>query len=62
MITSSVRIPLPNYEAWQEFIVGQCEISLTNDYCQERIAELGNLKAPSTKSFIQSYGDDYRID
>lgn len=62
MTDSENRTPLPNYEAWLEFIVGQCEINLTAKYCAERIEQLSDLRAPSTKSFLQCYGDDYRVD
>ena len=62
MLTSSNSPPLPNYEAWREFTLGQCGITLTESYCLDRIRELENLRAPATRSFIQSYGDDYRID
>ncbi|MEM6278092.1 MAG: hypothetical protein AAF733_01340 [Verrucomicrobiota bacterium] len=62
MSEAANRMPLPNYEAWREFITGQCEIALTASYCHERIEQLNDLRAPATKSFLQCYGDDYRMD
>ena len=62
MLNSANRRPLPNYEAWCEFTLGQCGITLTKSYCLERIKELEDLRAPATRSFIQSYGDDYRVE
>lgn len=61
-MASSNQAPLPNYEAWREFIIGQCEISLTEAYCHERIEKLSDVSIPATKSFLQKYGDDYRME
>jgi len=49
-----------NYQEWRHAITGLGGISLTKEYCEERIQELQDDKAPATKAFNKAYGASYR--
>lgn len=48
------------YQEWRAAITGPCGLTLTKDYCETRIKALNDPAEPSTKSFTEAYGDDYR--
>jgi len=48
------------YEQWHGAITDKCGITLSRDYCERRISALEDLSDPSTKSFIELYGEVYR--
>jgi hypothetical protein len=48
-----------NYNEWRSAITGPCGITLSRDYCEERIAALQNDKAHGTQPFIETYGAAY---
>lgn len=48
-----------SYQEWYSAITGPCGLTLTKEYCEERIAALIDERAPGTKPFIDSYGSDY---
>jgi len=47
------------YEEWHEAITTRCGLTLTKTYCEERIRALSDPKDPSTRSFVELYGDRY---
>ncbi|MBG7607342.1 MAG: hypothetical protein N2A42_00545 [Luteolibacter sp.] len=49
----------PNYFEWHSAITGPCGLTLSRSYCQERIAALADPKNPSTRSFVETYGETY---
>jgi hypothetical protein len=49
-----------SYHEWRSAITGPCGLTLTKEYCEERIATPMDEKAPGTKPFIETYGPDYR--
>ncbi len=49
-----------SYNEWHAAITGPCGITLDRDYCEKRIAALQDPKAPGTKSFLDTYGTEYR--
>lgn len=49
-----------SYQEWHGAITGPCGLTLTQVYCEERIAALMDENAPGTKPFIDTYGSDYR--
>ncbi len=49
-----------SYDEWHSAITGRCGLTLSKEYCEERIAALTDEKAPGTKPFIETYGADYR--
>lgn len=49
-----------SYAEWHDAITGRCGLSLTPDYCQERIRALGDSRDASTKAFLDLYGEAYR--
>ena len=49
----------PNYYDWRSAITGPCGLTLTADYCRNRIAALADSKNTSTKSFTETYGETY---
>jgi hypothetical protein len=46
-------------EEWHEAITTRCGLTLTKTYCEERIRALSDPKDPSTRSFVELYGDHY---
>lgn len=60
METSNPGEPLKSYGTWYAFATGECGLKLTPSYCRERIDELLDAGRPSTKSFLESYGAEYR--
>lgn len=52
--------PLRSYEIWHEFTTGQCGLDLSRSFCFERIEELRDDSASTTKSFVACYGPSYR--
>ena len=49
-----------NYEDWRTVMTDMAGITLSADYCKERIEALNNDKVPSTKAFVAAYGADHR--
>jgi hypothetical protein len=49
-----------SYHEWRSAITGPCGLTLSREYCEERIAALMDEKSPGTKPFIETYGPDYR--
>lgn len=49
-----------SFEEWHEAVAYRCGIKLTPDYCSKRVEALRNLKDPSTKQFINLFGERYR--
>jgi len=49
-----------DFEEWRRAITVRCGISLSHDYCTERITTLEDQTVPSTRNFIETYGEDYR--
>lgn len=49
-----------SYHEWRGAITGPCGLTLTKEYCEERIAALMDDKAPGTRPFIETYGPEYR--
>jgi len=49
-----------DFEEWRRAITLRCGLTLSRDYCAERIAALQNEAVPSTRSFIETYGENYR--
>jgi hypothetical protein len=49
-----------DFEEWRRAITLRCGLTLSRDYCAERIAALTDETVPSTRSFIDTYGESYR--
>ena len=49
-----------SFHEWRAAITDPCGPTLTRDYCESRVRALGNAADPSTKSFIDTYGEAYR--
>jgi len=49
-----------NYQEWREDITTKGGFTLDRAYCEERIAALQNDEEPSTRSFLDAYGDKNR--
>jgi hypothetical protein len=49
-----------SFEQWRAAITGPCGITLTQDYCEGRVRALNNPAEPSTKAFVEAYGETYR--
>jgi len=49
-----------SYTEWHTAITGPCGLTLDRAYCEKRIAALQDEKSPGTKSFLETYGPDYR--
>jgi hypothetical protein len=49
-----------HYEEWRRAITEVCGMDLTRDYCETRIAALGDESDPATQAFLTSYGAGYR--
>lgn len=49
-----------SFEQWRAAITGPCGINLTQDYCEDRVRALNNPAEPSTKAFVEAYGETYR--
>ena len=49
-----------NYQQWRTIITNEAGITLTPDYCRERIDALRNDQASSTKALINTYGQEHR--
>jgi len=52
--------PLRSFEEWHAYSTGQCGLKLSGAYCRERVSELRDDTSPSTRSFVESYGQRYR--
>jgi hypothetical protein len=48
-----------NYYEWRSAITGPCGLTLGRAYCQERITALSDPAIPSTRSFTETYGEEY---
>ena len=46
-----------SFEQWRAAITGPCGITLTQDYCEGRVRALNNPAEPSTKAFVEAYGE-----
>ena len=49
-----------NYNEWRNAITNLGGFTLDRPYCEERIAALADETIPTTKSFLQAYGPEYR--
>lgn len=49
-----------DFAEWRKAITVRCGLTLSAEYCTERIAELQNEAVPSTRNFIKEYGENYR--
>ena len=47
------------YEEWHEAITERCGLTLTKNYCEERILALSDPKDASTRDFVRLYGESY---
>lgn len=48
-----------NYQEWHTAITERCGLTLSREYCTERIAVLADESVPSTHGFIRAYGEEY---
>ena len=49
-----------DFEEWRRAITLRCGLTLSHDYCSERITALKDQSVPSTRNFIECYGESYR--
>ena len=49
-----------SFHEWRAAITGPCGLTLTRDYCEERVRALRDPAEPPTKAFIDTYGEAYR--
>jgi hypothetical protein len=49
-----------DFEEWHRAITLRCGLTLSHDYCAERITALQDEAVPSTRNFIDTYGETYR--
>ncbi len=49
-----------SFTQWRDAITGPCGLTLTREYCEQRIAALQDPRAPGTKPFLETYGPEYR--
>lgn len=48
-----------NYYEWRSAITGPCGLALGRAYCDGRASALSDPSVPSTRSFTETYGEDY---
>lgn len=48
-----------SYSEWHTAITGPCGLTLSKEYCRERLAALADTENPSTAAFIKAYGQKY---
>ncbi|MCC5789184.1 MAG: hypothetical protein JJT75_06090 [Opitutales bacterium] len=48
------------YDEWHKAITLHCRLELTKTYTEARLQALQNNEDPTTKEFLQTYGEDYR--
>ena len=49
-----------DFSEWHKAITLRCGLTLSRDYCTERIATLRDDTVPTTRNFIKDYGENYR--
>ncbi len=49
-----------DFDEWRQAITIRCGLTLSRDYCAERIAALRDDAVTSTRNFIETYGENYR--
>jgi hypothetical protein len=49
-----------SYEQWRKMVTEVAKLTLTADYCKERIAALQDENDRSTKSLVDAYGTAHR--
>ena len=49
-----------DFTEWRQAITLRCGLTLSRDYCTERIAALRDDSIPATQNFIAHYGENYR--
>lgn len=49
-----------DFSEWRKAITLRCGLTLSRDYCAERIAALRDDTIPTTRNFIKDYGENYR--
>lgn len=49
-----------NFSEWRKAITVRCGLTLSRDYCAGRIAALRDDTVPTTRNFINDYGENYR--
>jgi hypothetical protein len=47
------------FHEWRDAITRRCGLELTAAYCAERVQALMDSSVPSTKNFVETYGEDY---
>lgn len=50
-----------SYEEWKHCITVLCDIPLSADYVEKRIAALSDKRDTTTDRFVQLYGDAHRL-
>lgn len=48
-----------DYNEWRHCITVKCGIKLTEDFVEQRIAELNDKENPTTRQFIKLYGEQH---
>lgn len=49
-----------DFSEWRRAITLRCGLTLSRDYCTERITALRDDTVPTTQNFIKDYGENYR--
>ena len=49
-----------DFEEWHRAITLRCGLTLSREYCAERIAVLNDDAVPTTHNFVLTYGETYR--
>lgn len=47
------------FDEWKNCIVNKCNIPLTKDFAQERLAVYQDHRSPETKKFVSLYGEPH---
>lgn len=48
-----------DFTEWRYAITVRCGLELTAAYCRERLLALADSSIPSTRSFRETYGEEY---
>ena len=49
-----------DFSEWRKAITLRCGLTLSREYCTERIDALRDDTVPTTRNFIKDYGENYR--
>lgn len=55
-----MNVSYESYAHWRSVMTDEAGLSLTADYCRERIEALTDEKDASTKAFVDAYGNEHR--